>query len=113
MCFAACQIKAGEERGLVMALRRAEAEIAAYRSETDEESRKFYAREADHARAVRQAEESGYNKGVADMRAELAAARGKALDEAIKAVAATHKRNGTMLFVESTIRALKGTPNAD
>lgn len=72
MCYASCQIKAGKEQGLVRALRQAEAELAAYRSESDEESKKSYVRQSEHRQAIISAEEAGYNKGVADMRAELA-----------------------------------------
>lgn len=61
-----CRIKVGEERGLLMALRKAEAELARYRAEDCDADRQFHAMRADHAVAVRRAEEAGYAKGLAD-----------------------------------------------
>ena len=65
---AACQIKAGEERGLVMALRRAEAELASYRSEDSEKDRAMHRMQSDHHEALRRAEEEGYARGLRDAR---------------------------------------------
>ena len=70
LCDPACRVKAGEERGLVMALRRAEAELARYRAEDSDADRQFYKMRAEHVVALRQAEEDGYNKGVRDALAE-------------------------------------------
>ena len=64
----ACQIKI-EERGLVGMIRDLEAQLHAYRTETDEASTRYYARQADHARALRDEEQRGYDKGLRDGRA--------------------------------------------
>jgi hypothetical protein len=61
---AACRIKVGEERGLVMALRRAEEELARYHAEDSDADRAMFAMRADHTRALRQAEEKGYERGL-------------------------------------------------
>ncbi|MCW3477391.1 hypothetical protein [Limobrevibacterium gyesilva] len=65
---AGCQIKAGEERGLLMALRRAEKELERYRAEDSAADRQFHAMRAAHARALIRAEEAGYEKGLKDGR---------------------------------------------
>lgn len=62
----ACRIKVGEERGLVMALRKAEKELERYRCEDSDTDRAMAGMKADHAVALRKAEEDGYNKGVRD-----------------------------------------------
>jgi len=64
----ACRIKAGEERGLLMALRRAETELARYRAEDSDSDRAIDALRADHATALRRAEEQGYERGLRDGR---------------------------------------------
>ena len=74
----ACQIKVGEERGLVMALRRAEVELARYRAEDSDTDRAMYAMQADHQRALRRAEEDGYARGLVDARKEYAGVLGAA-----------------------------------
>jgi len=66
MSTAACQIKAGDERGLVMALRKAEAELARYRVEDSDLHRRYHAMQADHAQALRRAGELGYGRGFRD-----------------------------------------------
>lgn len=68
LVYAACQIKAGEERGLVMALRRTEEELARYRAEDSDKDREIQCMIADHAVALRHAEEDGYTKGLRDGR---------------------------------------------
>jgi chromosome segregation ATPase len=73
-CDPACQIKIGEERGLVMALRKAEDELRGYRAEDSEKDRQIGSMRADHVRALLREEENGYNKGVLDMKKEIAAA---------------------------------------
>ena len=62
----ACQIKAGEERGLVIKLRLVEAELARYRAEDGDTDRAMYAMRADHVVALRRAEEEGYARGLKD-----------------------------------------------
>lgn len=65
---AACRIKA-EERGLLMALRRCEDELARYREEDSDKNREMAAMQAAHRRARAAAEEKGYARGLADARA--------------------------------------------
>mgnify|MGYP003386030355 CR=1 FL=1 len=100
-----CQIKKGHERNLLHQIRELENEIAHYRNETDEESKKYYARQSDHAQALIREEEKGYNKGVSDMRAELAAARDAALSDAAEIADGQGEP-----AVAMEIRALKATP---
>lgn len=66
----ACRIKVGEERGLVMALRKAEEELQRYRCEDSDKDREFHVMKAEHFQALRRAEEEGYNKGVRDAKQE-------------------------------------------
>jgi len=70
----ACVIKVGEERGLVMELRRVEAKYMKLLEETCDEdgavAREFYALGAKHEIEKRVAEEEGYRKGLRDGRAE-------------------------------------------
>lgn len=73
---AACRIKVGEERGLVMALRKAEHELASYRSEDSEKDRAMHRMRDEHHRALREAEERGYARGLRD-----ALPRARPLDE--------------------------------
>lgn len=75
----ACRIKAGEERGLLMALRRAEAtikeqaiELARYRIEDSDKDRLIHGLIVDHQVALRREEEKGYARGLADGMAEKA-----------------------------------------
>lgn len=69
----ACCLNA-KEGGIAAKLRQVEHELDRYRSEDSDVDRQFYAMRADHAVAVRRAEEDGYGKGVRDMNAQLAAA---------------------------------------
>lgn len=64
----ACRIKVGEERGLVMALREAEAELKRYRAEDSDKDRQMAAMASDHGAALRDEEEKGYAKGLRDGR---------------------------------------------
>lgn len=66
----ACRIKVGAERGLLMALRKAEFEIARRRDDDGptvaavvDEMRRMQSR---HADALRDAEEAGYERGLRD-----------------------------------------------
>jgi len=67
----ACRIKVGEERGLVAEIRRLEAKLGAYRSETHEDQTRWHAQAADHRRALVQAEQKGYDKGLRDRYVDL------------------------------------------
>jgi hypothetical protein len=69
---AACRIKAGEERGLVMMLRRAEEQLARYRAEDSDTDRAMMALQADHRQALIRAEELGYERGLRDGIKEIA-----------------------------------------
>lgn len=66
--LAACEIKAHEGH-LVVALRKAEEQLARYRADDSDVMRSIMTLEGEHAAAVRRAEEDGYNKGVQDMKA--------------------------------------------
>lgn len=72
---AACRIKISEEGGLVMALRRAEAQLARYHAEDSDTDRAMYRMQAEHDAALRRAEEKGYERGLRDAREELLSAR--------------------------------------
>ena len=65
---AGCQIKLGEERGLQMALRRAEEELARYRAEDTDKDRAYWAMQSTHQEAIRRAEEAAYASGLHDRR---------------------------------------------
>jgi hypothetical protein len=65
---AGCQIKFGEERGLQIALRRAEKELASYRAEDTEKDRAYWAMQAKQVGELRRAEEEGYARGLSDGR---------------------------------------------
>ncbi len=67
----ACRIKAGEEQGLVRALRRAESELARYRCEDSDADRAMAAMRSDHAQALIVEEEKGYARGLRDARREF------------------------------------------
>ena len=62
----ACKIKAGGERGLLMALRKAEFEIARHMSEDTALHRELYSLQARHSSALQNAEEVGYERGLSD-----------------------------------------------
>lgn len=62
----ACQIKAGAERGLVRALRKAEEELAKYREEDQPIVREMWLLQSRHSDALRDAEELGYSRGLKD-----------------------------------------------
>ncbi len=62
----ACQIKAGAERGLLMALRRAEQELARYREEDQPVMHEMARLQSRHSDALRDAEELGYERGLKD-----------------------------------------------
>lgn len=61
-----CMIKAGEEHGLLKALREAEEQLARYRVEDSDSDQRYYAQQADHQRALVKAEQEGYDKGLRD-----------------------------------------------
>lgn len=70
----ACVIKVGAERGLVMALRKAELAAAeawqAIGDESTEAAQAYYAQAGRHREQIMAAEEAGYERGLADGRAE-------------------------------------------
>lgn len=63
---AACRIKAGAERGILMELRRAEEELERYRADDCNLARDLHAMQSRHSAALRSAEELGYERGLAD-----------------------------------------------
>lgn len=67
--LAACQLKSSD-RHLITALREAEEQLARYRAEDSDVLRAMHAAQAEHLTAIREAEERGYAKGVADMKAQ-------------------------------------------
>lgn len=69
------RVQLGDERGLLMALRQAEEQLESYRNEDSETARQFHAMTSKHQTELRQEEERGYARGVADMRQELQEAR--------------------------------------
>lgn len=83
-----CQIKIGEERGLLMALRRAEDELARYKAEDSDKDREFHAMRAKHSAELREEEQRGYDKGLADGREGVPAmaARIARLEAALKEI---------------------------
>ncbi len=68
----ACRIKVGAERGLVMALRKVEQELAdaqaAIADETTEAAKAYYAQTTRHRAQILAAEEAGYERGLTDGR---------------------------------------------
>lgn len=69
----ACKIKLGAERGLLMALRKAEKELAdawsAIHDESTEAAKAYYAQQSRHRQQLMAAEESGYERGLSDVTA--------------------------------------------
>lgn len=63
----ACRI-ARKDRGLVQHIRELEAQIARYRSEDSDADRAYHALVAKHAAELRDAEQRGFDRGMADMR---------------------------------------------
>ena len=80
-CTPICKVGAERYRDL-------EDQLAAYRSESDEASKTFYGMGAQHAVALRQAEEEGYEKGLRDGRAPSDAALVEALEDVTAHLAA-------------------------
>lgn len=72
-----CRIKAGGERGLLSALRRAEKDAAdawaAIQAESTEAAKAYRAQASRHHEQLIAAEEAGYERGLADGRSEAAA----------------------------------------
>lgn len=65
-----CIIQGSTAHGLAVRVRELEKDIAEFRSETDPVSRYWYDLQSKHHREVREAEESGYAKGLADAKKE-------------------------------------------
>lgn len=63
---AACQIKAGAELGILMALRKAEGELAHYREGDQPVIHEMARLQSRHSDALRDAEELGYSRGLKD-----------------------------------------------
>lgn len=65
----ACEIKAGEEYGLLVALREAEKELLSWREENSEVERDYHGLYSEMLEKVRLAEETGYARALADVKA--------------------------------------------
>jgi len=65
----ACELKSSD-RHLIEVIRDKEEQLARYRSDDSEIMRAMYARDSEHGEALRLAEEKGYARGVADMKAQ-------------------------------------------
>ena len=74
LSLAACQIKAGPERGLLMSLRKAEEEIWRLRNDEDTITRSLikanYEQQERHSSALQSAGELGYMRGLRDAKLE-------------------------------------------
>ena len=62
----ACRIKAGDEMGLLMELRKAQSELSRYRNEDSDKDREMCRMQSDHATALIREEEKGYSRGLMD-----------------------------------------------
>jgi hypothetical protein len=100
----ACRIKAGQELGLVVALRDAEARLARYEAEDSDKDREIGRLISDHATALRREEEQGYERGLRDARA-----RSIRIAAEVKA----GLRNGGARNACDDIAAKIGDPNHD
>jgi hypothetical protein len=67
-----CQIK-GHEHALLAVIREQERELARHRHEDTQLIRAMEIMRAEHAEALRRAEETGYGRGVRDMEDHIAA----------------------------------------
>lgn len=115
----ACIIKAGAEQGLLGALRAAEYEAAdarrAIADECTDAARAHYAQATRHDQALRNAEELGYERGLADGRALPPARGGDKLREAVKLTiedASYHLRKYRPHCLEALEAALASTDMA-
>lgn len=68
-----CLIRSAGESALLGALRQAEEQLQAYRSEDQLILRAAHSMQADHAHALIREEQRGYDKGLADARREIQA----------------------------------------
>lgn len=90
-----CLIRTAGEGALLTALRNAQDELAGYRSEDGDLMRALLSMQADHAAALRDTEERGYVKGLADGRAERDALNAELGD----AVAVVGILSGTLVSI--------------
>lgn len=67
-----CQMRLPGEAHLLIALRRAQDELARYRDEDTDLMRAIYSMQAEHSQALNREEEAGYAKGLRDARLEQA-----------------------------------------
>lgn len=66
----ACRIKDGQEKNLLLALRRAQDELARYHADDSEIIRQMHATETNYRTELQRAEELGYSRGLRDARSE-------------------------------------------
>lgn len=71
------RVNLGPERGLLMALRRAQHRIALYMEEDTDLHRAMAALQRGHSDALRMAEEAGYERGLRDAKLEASNAQGQ------------------------------------
>ncbi|PWC57832.1 hypothetical protein TSH7_25140 [Azospirillum sp. TSH7] len=106
-----CRIKLGAERGLLMALRKAEKECAdawfAIHNETTDAAKAYYAASARHQEQLRTAEEAGYERGLRDggeaQRAEIERLKEQNAD--LEKAALTSYENGVEHAFEAALSA--------
>ena len=108
----ACRI-AAHEGHLVHYIRKLEAELRRYQSEDSDVMRSIMSLEADHATALKRAEEKGYARGLGDYTKDLAAARREARVAAIEECAQRAQHCGCSScgeIIADAIRALLPAP---
>lgn len=112
-CTAACQIKASEG-GLIKALRDTEEELfkatCAMHSEGGDALRTWAAVGSRHEAALRSAEQTGYERGLADMRASVERLRRIVASYTEKGQMATHLRQDWKIEIEEALRFVADNP---
>jgi len=95
----ACQIKQPGEFALLQALRNAEDQLARYRAEDSDTQRAMYSMQSDHQQALRREEETGYARGVADMRKEVEELRQQLSDREWQDVSSAPEMRAILLYI--------------
>ena len=110
----ACRIKAGAERSLLGALRRAEKDAAdawmAVQTETTDAAKAYYKQATRHHEQLRIVEEAGYERGMEDARAALATTQPRAAAGA--SFEFDRYINGTLMAEGVTIERQNNLPDA-
>lgn len=110
-----CLMRVPGERGLLTALRNAEAQLERYRAEDSDVLRAMASMATDHAEALRREEEAGYAKGLRDGRAHQDAVESLAMlralvDLAWQAATESEQVPSTDLADRLIERAIVGAP---